>query len=96
MVARYSKFELFQVKATIAHHFINDLMADWDLFSYGRPILLLNNEKRAMSIRLTVSEIHSKVPNMLGTWDKSAVYITCYESSARQKYLELLHLPVHM
>lgn len=65
------------MKATIAHHVINDLMADWDLFSYGQPILLLDDEERAMSIRLTVSEIDSKVPDMLGAWNKSAIYITC-------------------
>ncbi len=49
--------------------------------------MLLDDEERAMGIILTVSEIHSKVPDMLGTWNEPAVYMTCYGSSAFiQKY----------
>ncbi len=33
MVARYSKFNKFQLKASVANHVINDFVADWDKFS---------------------------------------------------------------
>ena len=79
MVARNSKLKLLYVKTPIAHHIIDNLVADWDLFSDGCPVLFLDNKERAVSVCLTVPKIHSKVPNILGSRDEPTLYIAYHE-----------------